>query len=285
MIIPSGPVPSFQLAAAVFTVGTPRAMINLMTDANFRFMARQLLLSELGGQLAAEESGLLIGTGSQVWIGISDLAAVGDHEDMVESCRQYVADTGAQLAGMLLVYEPADGGKAAIQELDESMFLLDLPRCEDGVPDNIQMMFSPPKHAKTDGYELRQANWHDEDVLELLTCDPQTPELLAGPALARHPDWPELLECHILLHSGNPVAVAGTLSTDLASRLCHILVRPELRRRGIGRVLIARLAQSCQEQGKMLLNCWTQRSGKLRYFTSKSGFEDKLSVRWYIPAK
>jgi GNAT superfamily N-acetyltransferase len=260
-------------------------MIIAMTDANFRFMARQLLLSELGGQLAAEESGLLIGTGPVVWVGICDLAAVGDHEDMVESCRQYASDTGVQLGGMLLVYEPADGSKRGIQELDESMFLLDLPRSEDAYPDNIQMMFGPPKHAKTAGYALRQASWQDEDVLELLTCDPVQAELMAGPALAGHLDWPQLLECNVLLHSGNPVALAGTLSTDLASRLCYILVRPELRRRGMGRVLVSLLAQSGQEQGKMLLNCWTQRSGKLRYFTSKAGFEDKLSVRWYLAAK
>ena len=260
-------------------------MIILMTDANFRFMARQLLLSELGGQLAGEESGLLIGRGPRIWFGISDLAAIGDHEEMVDACRLFAGDIGGQLAGMLMVYEPSQSHSPAIQALDESMYLLDLPRREDGVPDNIQMMFTPPKGVKTTDFELRQASWQDASVIELMATEPAPLEKLAGPALSGYDSWPELLECHLLFQAGSPVAVAGTLATELTTRLCYIVVRPQLRLRGIGRILVAMLGQSTQEQGRMLMNCWTQRSGKLRYFSSKAGFEDRLSVRWYMPER
>ncbi|MCB1187464.1 GNAT family N-acetyltransferase [bacterium] len=256
-----------------------------MTDANFRFMARQLLLTELGGQLAGEESGLLLGHGPDIWVGISDIDAVGDAEEMVEACRGYAADTDGRLVGMILPYEPSEGKSQKIADLDEMMFLLDLPRREAGVPDNVQTMFSAGKHAAPSGLELRQADWQDAEVRAMMANGADAQEQLAGPALATHPGWPSLLECHTLSREGKVVAVAGTIATELSERLCYIVVDPQLRRQGIGRALVNKLTQAAHDQGRMLMNCWTQRSGKLRYFTSKSGFEDKLSMRWYMPPK
>ncbi|MEZ5338246.1 MAG: GNAT family N-acetyltransferase [bacterium] len=256
-----------------------------MTDANFRFMARQLLLSELGGQLAGEESGLMLGHGPQIWVGISDIYAMDDAEETVDACRQFAADTGGNLAGMILPYEPAMGSSERIRELDEMMFLLDLPRREQGVPDNVQTMFSAGKHAAPAGLELRQADWQDAEVRRLMENAADAQEQLAGPALATHPGWPTLLECHTLSRDGKVLAVAGTIATELSERLCYIVVDPALRRQGLGRALVNKLTQAAHEQGRMLMNCWTQRGGKLRYFTSKAGFEDKLSIRWYMPEK
>ncbi len=247
-------------------------------------MCRQLLSSELGGQLAGEEGGLLISHGPQVWVGISDLAALGDYEEMVDACRQYASDVQGRLAGMLLLYEPAEGRSAAVTEMDEIMYLLDLPRREDGVPDNVQMMFPSGKHTAAGGLELRQADWQDTAVLELMAAGADAQEALAGPALLSLDGWPQMLECSVLERDGKVLAVAGSMSGDLAVRLCYIVVDPEMRRQGLGKTLIGKLGVSTQEQSKMFMNCWTQRSGRLRYFTSKAGFEDRLSVRWYISA-
>lgn len=255
-----------------------------MTDANFRFMSRQLLLSELGGESAGEESGLLIGHGPDVWVAISDLESVSDPEEMVEACRQYAADTNGRLAGMLMLYEPSQGSSDEIRELDEAMYLLDLPRREVAVPDLVQLMFSPPKGRHGEGLELRQADWQDADAQALLAEGLEAPELISGPALSGHAGWPQLLECNLLLRDGKPVALSGCINTELASRLAYILVDPLHRREGLGSAMVAQLAQAAQQQGKMLMSCWTQRSGHLRYFTNKAGFEDRLGVRWYMPA-
>jgi len=249
-------------------------------DANFGFLAKQLLLTELHGGGADVPSvdingGIAVLTEKGVWHGLWDPAQLGNVEAYIMEAQKRAADAETAFGGVVVL--APHGESTAWDELAEALFVYGLP--EVAGPDSVLVLDHAP-HPKPRG--LRFLPGSESPGFSAMACGAvETSSELTGPA------WPdaqvtcELLATEVAWHDSAPIGAIGTYSTGLAERIAMLWIEPAWREKELAQALIEHVSQHAQASGKLLVCAWAKKSGLLRFAFNASGFTEQVTARFF----
>lgn len=256
----------------------------MAVDANFKFLARQLALSDFPeGEVVEVDGGCLITT-VESWIASWDPEAITDTDGLAE---ELLASDSAKDLGKWLVIAPIDSADEPPQlKLAESLFLCGLVKAdfkENGDPDNIQVMNKPAFPEPPAGLDISTVEAGDENLFNLITSSESAPENL-GYQLSGITQSPvDTLSYAIAMAKGQPVGAVAWRTCGAICRIVWVWVSDDQRGKGVGSALTRFTVETAAGSGAVVSTVWTGLKGSLRYFFSKLGFEDQLRVSSYLP--
>lgn len=255
------------------------------TSANFGFLAKQLALSEFAATAEEDFPGGCFFSGKAFNAAVWDPTALGDPEDFINKGLEAAKAIDLTWQTTLLISTPAMEKTVAFKELADALFVYGFPDASTTpsglvVPSLVQVMGQPALKPKPDGTTIQAIELSDAKFASLLA--PTTPEeavcfanLNPGSAEGKL----ELLGAEV---QGKPVGVVACRIGSIASRVVHLWVEPDMRRKGIAQALVAQAFSNAQERGELVFACWASAKGTLRYFLSKLGFEEQVRAHYFV---
>jgi hypothetical protein len=248
---------------------------NSRVDANFGFLAKQLLLTELHGKAVDINGGIAVLTDSGIWHGLWEASHLGNLEAYVTDAQKKATDAESTFRGVVSLSQHGEAGKW--DELAEALFVYGLP--EASGPESVMVLANPP-HPKPRG--LRFLTLAESPGFSAMACGAvETSGELTGPA------WPdaqvtcELLDIHVAWHNSTPVGAVGLHSTDLALRIAMLWIEPAWREKEVAQALVEHVAQQAQAGGKLLVTAWAKKAGLLRFALHEAGMEEQVTARFF----
>jgi GNAT superfamily N-acetyltransferase len=256
-----------------------------MADANFAFMARQLMQTELRGHNWSERSGGAHAAGSKLWTVLWDPAGAGDPEKLVQESQAKALELALPFAGLIALTPPAAESDPALAALEEALFVYGYPRRQglgSGGPDMVQVLSKPTHHKPIGGLSIEPA---ESVALEgLLNAACAERDGLGGPGWQSAAEFGGAGIQHLVAsRGGRALGFASLAAAGVTGRVMLIWVEPESRGKGIGRALLEAAARASGEGGQLVLSAWTHRDGRLRYFFAKEGYSDQLRLHYFQP--
>jgi hypothetical protein len=244
-------------------------------DANFGFLAKQLLLTELHGSAVDIPGGIEVLTAGSLWLGLWDGHLVGDVEKYVVSASKRAGEQGSTLRGAVLLSQ--HGQSEAWSDLADALFVYGLP--ETTGPEGVLVLDHPP-HPKPRGLRFLPLSespgaWRMESGFE------RTTEELTGPAWPDAQQSCELLDVEVAWHDTTPIGAVGTFSVGLTERIALLWIEPAWREKDLAQALVEHVSQRAQEAGRLLVCAWAKRGGLLRFALSEGGFAEQLTARFF----
>lgn len=252
-----------------------------MDASNLGFLARQLLLTELGGEVEEIAGGCFFWDAA-LWAGIWQPDEIGDCEQFILAAQAVAVERGTKLEGVIVVTPPARESDPVVAALAEALYVYGLPQrhgIAEGGPDTVLAAVGTPRAPEPGGLEITAATM--ADCAELIERALAASEQLTAP-WRRNGDWLEQCQLSLARLEGSMAGVAAVLSSELAGRIALLWVEEALRGRAIGQALLAHAAQRAHDAGKVLVNTWVYRAGRLRYYLAKHGFSEQLSVLSFL---
>jgi GNAT superfamily N-acetyltransferase len=255
-----------------------------MDAGNLGFLARQLLLTEVSGEMEDAAGGCLV-WGKELWAGLWQIEAMGKPEQFIIDAQQAATARGVAWRGILVLIEPASSSSPAVAELEEAFYVYGFPRREGiaaGGPQTVQILEQPPKASVQARLRLLDAQANDSDFRELLNRATRAQEQLAAPWAIADPAWLEGAQLHLAELRGTPAGIGAASRSALASRVISLWVDEQYRGQGVGTAILEHMAHRAQDTGSVLSCVWCYRDGKLRYFFSKAGYSEKLTIIYFV---
>ena len=254
-----------------------------MDATNINFIARQLALTELHGEVEEIPAGILVWN-IALWAALWNPELIVEPESFILEVKEKSKVRDIPWHGVLLLLQPGNESANAFLELCDALFVYGFERLtgmETGGPDMVQILGAPPKLHMPSGLEIKESRDKDE-ITPMFAHAEQLKDSFSSPWRRNQPNW--MGGCRIITATlnGKLAAAAVLRESDLASRLDFLWVEPGHRDKGIGAALISYCAEQATSRGKMLNTAWTYRDGKLRYYLRKQGFEEQLSAHYCI---
>lgn len=244
-------------------------------DANFGFLAKQLLLTELHGKAVDINGGVAVLTESGIWHGLWEASHLGNLEAYVTDAQKKATEAETAFRGVVALSK--HGETTRWDELAEALFVYGLP--ELAGPESVMVLANPP-HPKPRG--LRFLPLAESPGFSAMACGAvEASSELTGPA------WPdpqitcELLDIDVAWHDSTPVGAVGTYSTDLAVRIAMLWIEPAWREKEMAQALVEHVSQQAQSAGKLLVTAWAKKSGLLRFALNESGLTEQVTARFF----
>lgn len=260
-----------------------------MADANFAFLARQLLQTELRGQAWTDRAGGAYAAGERLWAALWDPAASGDPEKFVQETEAKAKELGLPFAGLIVLTSPAAESDPALTALEEALYVYGYPRRQGlglAGPDMVQVLAKPPFHKPLPGLEIGPAEAQNEQVIAMLQEAWAEKDGLGGPGWSAVEELQGDGIAHLLARrGGTAVGVVSLNGVGVTGRIVLAWVKPEARGAGIGKHLLAAAAKHSTDGGQLVLSAWTHRDGRLRYYFAQEGYADQLRVVYFYPEK
>jgi hypothetical protein len=252
-------------------------------DANFGFLARHLLLTELHPEDSAAvaavdiNGGIAVLTARGIWHGLWEPAHLGNVEAYIVEAQKRAADAETTFGGVVVL---SKHGEKPWDELADALFVYGLS--EAAGPDSVLVLDHPP-HPKPRG--LRFLPLSESPGFAAMTCGAvETSSELTGPAWPESQVTCELLNIEVAWHDTTPIGAVGTYSTDLAERIAMLWIEPAWRDKEVAQAMVEHTAQRAQAGGKLLVTAWAKKSGLLRFAFSESGFSEQVTARFFAAA-
>jgi hypothetical protein len=244
-------------------------------DANFGFLAKQLLLTELLGKAVDINGGIAVLTETGIWHGLWEASHLGNVEAYVTDAQKKATEAETVFRGVVALSQ--HGAAKQWDELADALFVYGLP--EASGPESVLVLDHSP-HPKPRG--LRFLPLSESPGFSAMACGAvETSSELTGPA------WPdpqvtcELLHTEVAWHDTHPVGAIGTYSAGLAERVAMLWIEPAWREKEVAQALIEHISQQAQASGKLLVTAWAKKSGLLRFAFNASGFTEQVTARFF----
>lgn len=235
-----------------------------MADANFSFLARQLMLTELHGEASETPGGVYVTDNGALHLGLWDLQAAGDPEQVIRRAQAAAHQSNAELQGAVLLLPQGDAAGEPATALSEALYVYGYPPATGH--DSV-MILGTAAHPKPDP-ELRLAGLETADLPE--TAPASLAELL-GPAANAATRAPELRGAW---RGEALVAAVGTSAAGLVERvtLLHGDDKPALL------TLLEGVAASAGQAGRLIVCAWVSRRGMLRFTLAEAGYAEQVQA-------
>lgn len=255
------------------------------SSANFGFLAKQLALSEFVATAEEDLPGGCFFSGNTFNAAIWDPFALGDPEDFINKGLEAAKAIDLAWETTLLLSTPAMEETAAFKELADALFVYGFPDASTTpsglvVPSLVQVMGQPALKPTPAGTTIKAIELGDTMFASLLAlATPEETVSFANLGPTADGGKLELLGAEV---QSKPVGLVACRIGSIASRVVHLWVEPDLRRKGIGQSLIGQALANSQERGELVFACWASAKGTLRYFLSKLGFEEQVRAHYFV---
>jgi GNAT superfamily N-acetyltransferase len=254
-----------------------------MDTSNMGLVSRQLIRTELAGDVEETTGGCLV-WGDTLWVGLWDLTAIEDPEKFILSVQEQAKARDTNWRGVVLLLSPGEESSPSFVEFSEALFVYGLEKragLGSGAPDMVQVLGKPAKAILPSGLEIVTPKGLDA-VRELISQATIEDDSLAASWYVKQSQWLDGCTALAALLDGQPVGVLLVRESDLASRAVLLWVAPDNRNQGIGAALVAQNTALAEAKGRMLSTAWTYRTGKLRYYFGKLGFQEQLCAQYFL---
>lgn len=250
-----------------------------MDGMNLGFLARQLILTELAGEVEDIAGGCLV-QGVKLWAGLWEPAAIVDPEKFIHCVQDTARKAGTAFDGAVVLASGSPEQQAGLDQLAEALFVYGYPECEaagTSGPEMVQVLSRPLAAPEIAGLTIDSVTGADDWVGQALSVK----ERLFGDWVDPASDWLQHVNLQLASLEGEPVGIAGVRASELASRVVLLWVAEGHRRQGIGLALLEHCQTQAAAAGRLLNCCWTFRGGKWRYYMNRRGFDEKLTARYF----
>ena len=254
-----------------------------MDATNTGFLAKQLLLTELDGEVVDYVGGSLVMCDLGIWAGIWEPLAIPDPEEYITDLMAKAEEYGSELAGVVMLIPGAMEQEEKVVQLAEALFVYGYTQPEGDVapPDMIQVCAKPPKPEDDVFIEFRYITGGHRIMLDAI----EEAEQMYSNWNAENADLFITADTILLQEDREPIGIMMLTESDLALRVIMLWIKEEFRNKGYGKTVLADLINSGVSSSKLLLSAWTHRTGRMRYFFQKCGFEEQLRALYFLPEK
>jgi hypothetical protein len=235
--------------------------------ANFGFLARSLLLTELPGAAVDVPGGVLVVSASNAWLGLWDLAAAEDPEQLIKAAQAAATERGLTLSGVVILTEAATHPN--LEGLTDALYVYGFPQASG--PDSVMVLGSAP-HPKPRGLTFGTTAFD-----ELPASARESAAELTGPA-----GGAVVPEIHVAMQGAQSVGYVGTSSVGLVRRIVLLHVPDGSESGDTAQALVEHVAQAAQAAGQFIVCAWARRNGLARFTLTACGFAEQVTVRHFV---